>query len=225
MFLLKQDGYMNRKFKTNIVRPFWAVGRIGDSCVAAYKAKGATSQANSYINLANPGTHDAMAVVAPSWSEALGWVFNGSTQALGTDIIPSSGWTMLVCYNTLASVGVAAIIAGSQNTTGNRRFYVGKSAAGAELYGSGALAIDGAVTSSGVLTIAGQNGYFNGVSRGLSITDWDTPTNARPIYFGAVNVDGSAASFASVRIFAVAIYDTILSTRQIQGVTTNMLEL
>lgn len=76
------------------VSNWWLSGGIsaGD-CIAAYQAKGAASQAASYVNLANPGTYNATPSVIPGWSSADGWQSPG---ALNTGYRPNTGNTFSV---------------------------------------------------------------------------------------------------------------------------------
>lgn len=220
----KQSGYLNRRFFNIIKRPFWAVGGLDSYCVAAYKPKGALTQNNSYVNLANPGTNNMEAGVAPSWLASTGWVFNGTTQYLLNNLTPTSGWSMFVHYEDLTSTG-AAIIVGSQNTTGDRRFYLGRAAGGAEIYGNGGIAVNGAIAGFGTIGFAGEKCYFNGVDEGLTISAWSDPISAQPIFVGALNANGTATTFCAVKIHALAIYNTVLQPRQISLLSRAMAEV
>jgi len=58
---------------------WWLAGGVIDpaNCIAAYQPKGAASYAASKVNLANPGTYDAVDGAAyPTWSADTGWTFN-----------------------------------------------------------------------------------------------------------------------------------------------------
>lgn len=221
---IKQSGFLSRRFHSIIKRPFWAVGGLDGFCVAAYKPKGALTQNLSYVNLANPGTNDMAAGVAPSWLASTGWVFNGTTQYLLNNLTPTSGWSMFVHYANLLSTG-AAIIVGSQNTTGDRRFYLGRAAGGAEIYGNGGIAANGAISGTGVIGFAGEKCYFNGVDEGLTISGWSDPISAQPIFAGALNANGTATTFCSVRIHALAIYNTVLDATKVDLLTKAMQEV
>ena len=59
---------------------WWLAGGINPAnCVAAYQAKGVADLATSYINLANPGTYNAVVGSAPTWNAYDGWVFGGAS--------------------------------------------------------------------------------------------------------------------------------------------------
>jgi hypothetical protein len=76
---------------------WWVVGEISASnAIAAYQSKASASLAASYSNLANPGTYNLTATVAPTWDTTSGWIFTG-TQFLKTGIQPSdSTWSYLI---------------------------------------------------------------------------------------------------------------------------------
>ena len=57
-------------------KPWWLAGGIpAQSCIIAYQAVGASSQAASYTNLANPGLYTAVPTSAPSWDNTAGFIF------------------------------------------------------------------------------------------------------------------------------------------------------
>ena len=69
---------------------WWLAGGIAAAnCIGAYRAKGAASQAASYVNLATPGTYDLTTVAAPSWDASAGWQYTDSA-----NILTSSGYTV-----------------------------------------------------------------------------------------------------------------------------------
>ena len=58
-----------------VASQWWQQGGV-TSCIAAYRARGAASLADSYVNKANPGVNDASVIAgktAPVWSAANGW--------------------------------------------------------------------------------------------------------------------------------------------------------
>ena len=58
---------------------WWAVA--GKTCVAAYQPKGAADLAASYVNLANPGTYDAVPDSSFSFDVSIGWIFDNYRRA------------------------------------------------------------------------------------------------------------------------------------------------
>jgi len=165
------------------------------------------------------------ATVTYGYEDAIPYAeFNGTTQYLLNNLTPTSGWSMFVHYQDLTSTG-AAIIVGSQNTTGDRRFYLGRAAGGAEIYGNGGIAVNGAIAGVGTIGFAGEKCYFNGVDEGLTISSWSDPISAQPIFAGALNANGTATTFCAVKIHALAIYNTVLQPRQISLLSRAMAEV
>jgi len=69
----------NNKIFQQSISDWWTIDLI--SPLVAYQPYGATSYANSLINLANPGTFDAgqfLTYNEPDWSALNGWEFNGN---------------------------------------------------------------------------------------------------------------------------------------------------
>lgn len=74
------------------VTPWYLAGGVAKAtCLAAYQAIGAASLAESYVNLANPGTYNLSGGVAPTWAAETGWTFDGSSQYKLTGITPAAG--------------------------------------------------------------------------------------------------------------------------------------
>jgi hypothetical protein len=95
------NKFLRRAFKLGIFdgnnRWYLAGGVPKSSCVAAYQPIGASSYANSLINLVNPGTYDATKYTTLDvyWRQESGW-WNSrfhNNFILRTGIIPAAGWT------------------------------------------------------------------------------------------------------------------------------------
>lgn len=199
---------------------WWLSGGVSAAnCVAAYAPKGAASLAASYTNLANPGTYDAAPGVAPSWSAATGWTFDGSTQYLKTGVTPGNGWAMIVRFSG-AAMSSYTYIAGSYGVTeATSRFFVGSHPH--SFYGYGAFG-EGAVTiTAGVLAIANGTGYRDGTSdvAGLGSIGSDGGS----IYIGAANRpnSGGVQGKWTGNVLALAIYNTSIAS-YIAALTTAM---
>src|SRR5690606_13595251 len=81
---------------------WWVVP--GKTCVAAYQPKGAASLAASSSKLANPGTDDASATVAPAWDTANGWKFaSANNGALLVLAAINSGYTVLTRWSNFVA--------------------------------------------------------------------------------------------------------------------------
>lgn len=188
---------------------WWLSGGIpAANCIAAYQPKGAADLASSYINLANPGTFNAAPGVAPTFNTATGWTFN-ATQYLSSGVTPTNdqSWSMIIRYSGAASSSGYA--AAYTNGTSRRfeifpRFTDGKSylANGQEIGVSGALA-------AGVLALAGATAYRDGSSIGTIPSGSGT---LGILYIGANNAAGTATSFYSGNIQAIAIYNISIAS-------------
>lgn len=208
--------------------PWWLAGGA-TGCVAAYQAKGSASLAASYVNLANPGTYDAAPGVAPTWSAATGWTFNGTTQYLTTGIIPAAvTWSFLARYSdAVMTNGRTYGIAGSYHISGDAHRFV--------LYaGSGdnpnrtAVGNDGyfsmsTLETAGVLGFAGSTGYFNGLTVG-TITP-NITRSIKGIYVGAMNTNGTAGGFFKGSFQALAVWNETLTAQQVAAVSAAMAAL
>lgn len=176
-----------------------------------YDAMEATSQANSYVNLADPGTRDMTAGVAPTWSATTGWVFDGVDDYLITSAKFLTNSTLIIWYEDWTGIYVC----GSTKCTirpvnaGSTRLNIG-----------GNTDINGE-SQGGVIGVrAGLNAYRNNIQFGAmgsfpGGTDYD-------IYFGARNNAGSPAQYGGGKIYRVALYDFKLSDAQMEAVISAM---
>lgn len=176
--------------------------------VAVYQPKGAASLAASYVNLVNPGTYNAAPGVAPTFSAATGWTFNGTTQYLTTGITPAITWTVIARFaNAVASIGaVGAYNAGSDNF-----FIRPANAAGNRTYSCGGERNIAGTQTNCVMAMAGKNCYLNGASDG---TIGAGGSNTRPIGLGSVN-SSAPIYYYSGDIIAVAICSSTQTAGQI----------
>ena len=198
---------------------WWAVA--GKTCAGAYLAKGAASYAASKVNLDTPGTRDLIDGAAyPTWNAATGWTHNGSSQSLRTGIVPANGYSMLVRFANTAnnSTVVGEYTAGARFEIAPRPTIGGT---GAIVYGSGAVVQVLQSISSGVLGIAGQQGYRNGTADGAVIGAWSA-TTTNELYIGNRN---GADDFFVGDILAVAIYSNTLTAGEMATVSAAMAAL
>lgn len=203
---------------------YLAGGVLAANCKAAYQPIGAASLAASYVNLANPGTNDAAPGTAPSWASATGWTFNGTSQYLTTGVTPSSvAWSMIVRFSNAPNSDLAdkymlggynsqaqafVIVPGGNSSFSNKRLY----------YNAFRKEVSSRVTS-GVMAVAGQTAYLDGVAESGAITTGTVTT--RSVYIGAMNL-GSPYGYFPVDIQALAIYDTTLTGAQVAAITAAM---
>lgn len=186
--------------------------------IAAYQPKGAATLADSYINLANPGTYNAAPGVAPTFATATGWTFNGTTQYLTTGVVPTASTTVLVRFSGATADGVYTMIGsrtvnfGMRNrVSGARQYFLVSTATGT-----------GAGVDAGVMAIAGNQGYYNGAADGSAMT---AGTYSFSLFIAALNNLGGPAQWWGGNIQAVAIYAATLSATQVAAVSAAMAAL
>lgn len=180
---------------------WWSVP--GQTCVAAYKAIGATDLAASYVNLANPGTYNAAPGTAPGLA-AGGWVFDGLGQWLATGILASSIESIAVRFSGFTG-STASYLLGSHS--GSNIFaiyplYLGGS--GYYQIGDGYSEVTG--YSSGITAMSGGQGYLNGVANGAAFT-----MGARPASEITIASDRYVPNYLAATVAAVSLYSTTLS--------------
>jgi len=192
--------------------PWYLAGGVAAAdCVGAYLAKGATSLAASYINLANPGTHDLTATSAPAFNTATGWTFSGASQYLISDITPEANYSAFVQFGSLVFTGVPLCndqgLFGCYNAGGLTHFTV-------ELYNQTNMVYYANSNSVGVTPIlaSGNLGFTNRCYRNGTL-DSGTALSAvaceRPIYIGAKNLNGTPSLFVKGNISAFCIFKII----------------
>ena len=203
--------------------PWWLYGGVSAANAwAVYQPIGAASLAASYVNLANPGTYDAVPGVAPTFDTATGWTFNGSSQYLKTGITPAGDntWTMIVKFSGGASIGTR----GLAGTNDARNFHIITSLSGLRQYAQPTRYLrKSGVVIAGVMAISGITAYIDGASDGTLVTALSDST-ANTIFVGALN-NGSANNFWQGSIQAIAIYNTTLSAAQVSAISSAMAAL
>lgn len=202
-----------RAARTRGAASWWTVA--GKTCVGAWLAKGAASQATSYSNLASPGTYDlTVNGNAPSWDAATGWTFAGSHGLSTGVVIGAVTWSACVRIANPATVGH---IAGSY--MGGGRFewenYSGK-----RYYWNTASSTTAGVFAAGVVGLAGHQGYRNGAADLMPTTGNTLPTAA----FNLGRLGGVAAYYTG-DILAACIYSDTLSEAEMAALYTAMMAL
>ena len=209
------------------VAPWWRAGGAPEP-VAVYQPIGAASLAASYTNLANPGTFDAVPVVAPTWSAGAGWEFNGIDQYLTTaGIVAQDGWAMIARFSNGAISSTARFLVGNSQgggATTNFSLVPVRGTADNRIYQQGGFLATGTRVAEGVMAIAGQQGYLNGNPDGGTIAAW-SGTNIFQIYIGGANRDNALYEPWIGNIQAVAIYDVTLTAPQVAAVSAAMAAL
>jgi lysophospholipase L1-like esterase len=185
--------------------------------IAVYEPFSASTLAASYVNVVNPGVHDAAApVAAPTFIAGSGWSFNG-TQYLTTDIIPAAGWTLLMhCGDTYVT---NKTLCGCSKTGGPWFTLNAFQGANKVAYGNGGslLQVAPQMDYAGTLTAAGLTGYRNGIADAGSIPAW-SGTMPYEFWIGTNHLDGSVANSATGGILAIAIWNSVLDSAQVLSV-------
>ena len=190
--------------------------------VAAYQAKGAASLAASYTDLSGSG-HDAGVGVAPTWGSSDGWIFNGSTQYLTTTFVPAEDHSQSIIVQFSSAVGDAGYLVGSDQAA-NREFGILPLYLGTQVrYWNGNDTPVAPKLAAGNLAVAGAQGYRSGSAEGGAIPAW-AGASSMPLYIGCNNNAG-AGEFLAVKIQALAIYDSTLTSDQVAAVAAAMAAL
>lgn len=190
----------------NYTNAWYAAGGSLAICIAAWRPKGAATYAASKVNLANPGTYDAVDGAAyPTWDAINGWKADRTqSQYLATGITPVNNqtWSGFVRFTNAATI-VAMPLFGAH---GLSSFFM------IEPYRVGYFNGDGLIVvpalTSGVLGVAGTVGYRNGVAEAGTI---GTASGA----FGLLNIFyDSNIGYCTAYIQACAIWNTTLNSTQ-----------
>ena len=202
---------------------WWYVA--GKTAIGAYLFKGAASLTVARVNLVTPGTYDLTDGVAPTFATATGATFNGLTQYLKTGIVPGSGWSAVIRFSDRLLGGDAFSIYKS----GNQRFAIEPyTGANQVRYQNGSFLSVTPLATSGVLAIAGQQGYRNGVADGGAIGGWGAALAAGDdIYLGArhrADISGVDA-YCSITVQAFAVYSDTLDAAQNAALYTAIMAL
>lgn len=202
--------------------PWWLSGGVVPaSCVAAYQAKGAASYEASKINIAHPGTYDAYDGVAPPWDATNGW--KPTAHYIITDIVPLiNQWSMIVRFSNAVTANNCVPV-GTFTSFSTAFFFNLANSTKTNFYYNGASLSKSPRSSSGVLAIAGQTAYRNGIAETGSIPV-GSGTITSKIYLCALSVPNSS-NYMRGYIQAVAIYNTVLSPAQVLAITTAMAAL
>lgn len=218
-----------RAARSRATAAWWSVA--GQTCLAAYQAKGAASQAASYANLADPGTYDCTTIAAPTWDGSTGWTFNGTSQWLRTGLLYPGGsdqvWSVALRFaNATMGTGPRILCAsiGAPTAYRDRGYGIGIRSATEYVFWAPSNAWLTLSTGGGVMIVAGSAAYYNGSPL---ITCRNSPA-AQECQFtigGAQQKNGSGMWFAPVDVIAAAIYSSTLTAGQAADLTSAMAAL
>lgn len=206
--------------------PWYLAGGVPSAnCLIAYQPIGATSLANSYINIANPGVLDATTTAAPAFATATGWTIDGATKFINAPVSnfnPVAG-TAIIRVNVTGDGGSSAGNAFNVSD-GTNVFTIVPSQGGTVVrcY-NGTTVKDNApaLSGDGVLAIAGNKFYRNGELDGTALTV--------PASYSVSNliIGNRAAALRELAgsIYAFALYDIVLTPLQVAAVASRMASL
>jgi len=156
------------------------------------------SYANSLLNIANPGTNNAITGVAPTWSTVSGWTGTG-TQWLDTGIPGGTDQTGAV-FAAYHGAGINAAACGSYNILGVDEFSLRARLGGAPLVwanNSARLTHVAAGAASGVMGLSGNVPYLNGTNMSLPPFGISIPAfggiNTADVHLLGTNANGAPA--------------------------------
>lgn len=197
---------------------WWLAGGVSPTlAVAAYAPKGAASFAASKINLVLAGTHNAANGTSfPTWDVTNGWISNGTSQVLTTDIQPNANTSVLIRFTGgNATAATRDIIGETDNVVGGLEVRPNATGSGGRLVVGHGIA-SGAATpgmTAGTLLITPSATYRNGVLDFSYTANW-TGVTTKNIFICSVNSNGTAGNFWQGNIQAVAIYSGDVAAQQ-----------
>lgn len=189
---------------------WWAVA--GKTCAGAYAALNAASYAASKINLANPGTVDLTEPTgALTWNAGTGWSSDGS-KYLECGVSAGISWTHIVRFANCNSGNFYPIVNGSESWKAIQ--IIPRAGLNLHTYMNGLNSgYDGAwYISAGVMAIAGNSAYLDGVFEGTMTQVAST--------FTPINVGGAIAD-----TLHYAVYSDTLTADEVATVSAAMAAL
>lgn len=199
--------------------PWYLSGGIPTSQnYTVYDPYSASSLADSYINLANPGTRNAAPGVAPTLSS--GWQFNGTSTYLDTGVQVDANTTCVVIFEGAAVTNAALF--GIYQASPTRFFTAyGKSSNSSGFnYGPSQVTNPTRSTTIGGAIALSANGFYQGNGRKIATpSTWSGAITSRTggVTIGAEN-QGSKVGFFAGRILRIAFYDFTLTDSQVEAV-------
>ena len=202
--------------------------------VAAYRAKGVASYSASLVNLANPGTYDAIddgGASSPGWNTTDGWV-GGSGKYLRSDIYPSIDQTTTVIIR-FSDMGGPSYICGSKKDlplAEGYSYYIGDYPMGGNFFifnGSSEHSVEIAYQTDGVICISGNRVYFNGILQSGELINDGNPQQSAPVNLLGYHLENGAPTNygEDVKIQAEVWYNVVLTPEQMATVSSAMAAL
>jgi len=199
---------------------WWEVG--GKTCLAAYQAKGASSQSDAISNLANPGTYDLSLILGTvGWSQSLGFLFTNSG-AYTTGLNASSVGTVIVSVLCDISAIHQSVLGANDTTSGKLMRIRYDNNTNLYLYNGGTSNYNTPRPADidGVWCMAEEKMYLDGSYIGASSGGLKADY---PIYLGAYNYNNTSTFQAmNGSIAAVAFYVEELTPTDVTNLTANI---
>lgn len=192
-----------------------------------YDPVGAADLAASYVNLANPGTRNAVPGAAgPTHAQGMGWTFLGSSsQYLNSQYFPTATSTVIVMFEDAPNVSGYAFGLLHNSPTPVRWMSLVPDSSTTLGWAVGDLA--GSTVqdmTSGIAALNQSKVYRNGYPDSGYTPTWTGGTVNKNLFIGALNNGASGATtFFTGRILKMAIYDFILSEAQVLAVAEAMM--
>jgi hypothetical protein len=206
---------------------WWDPNEEGLCVIGAYQARGAASYAASLVNRPNPGVNDLIEGngVVP-WDAVNSWGFvTVAAQWLDTGFIPQNDQSQSMLVQFANVVGSGTLYLAAARTAGGRIFALLPATAGGRVaYENGGASSVLPNLVAGNLGVAGNRGYRNGITEGGNIPGW-AGSSFRQVFIGCRNNQGVADAFVTANIYAVVVYDCVLTAPQMLTVATAMAAL
>jgi len=205
-----------------VATPWYLEGGVtAANCIAAYQPKGAADYATSKVNLANPGTYNAVDGAAyPTWNVSTGWTFTaGSSTYLTTGIADSNGWSWVVrIYGGTTAANSTVFGTAKATPDYNGIAFTNCLTAGPNhQYKNGVSTSVSGAESAGVFAAAGTKLFKNGSSDG---TVTNSGCTGLAIHIGCLLLGTSKTYYYSGDIIALSLYDTVISDAQVIAIST-----
>jgi len=197
----------------------------GRTCLIAYDAKNAANYAASKVNLANPGTYNAIEGIAVPWAGGTGWQFAGASW-LDTQFNPTAACSSMANYSN--SAGFQCFPYGALDTVGAVCYHeVNSIRNGGQTRGLYAAAQRawGFTSVTGTLGLATISVYKNGavLLPLIAVSAWNggIPT----LYIGARNLNGVANTLSTLDIHQFVLYAETLTAPEMLTVHNRLAAL
>ena len=202
---------------------WWDLNGTITSCVAAYQPKGAASYAASKVNLANPGTYNAVDGTAPDWDAVNGWKFDGVDDWLDTDAVVTDRYGALIVRFSGATTqnNDAGITCYFSSTRRGNFGIMPNTQYGVRYYQLSSPCNKSPSAASGVLAISDFHGYRDGVEDGSWSPNFATGETNVPLNIGRTN-SFRGTVYCLVNVQAWVLYSSPITPAQVSALTTAM---